>query len=83
MTKNFNSLKLINILDFGKMENSLQKNLEKLHESMGSKFIIKFNQDLIITCLYCISKDLSKLIKIINHKTGVVIEKSQKEKRSG
>ena len=51
MTKNFNSLKLINILDFGKMENSLQKNLEKLHESMGSKFIIKFNQDLIITCL--------------------------------
>lgn len=54
MEESINSLKVINILDFGKMTNGLQNNLKELHERLGTKFIIKLNQHLIITCFFLI-----------------------------
>ena len=46
------NLKIINILDFPKMENNLQKNLLEIHEIVGKQFIIKFNSHLIIAAFY-------------------------------
>lgn len=53
MENKIKGMKIINILDFNKMDKqSLQKNVATIYENMGEQFIIKFNTHLIIAGLF-------------------------------